>query len=194
MVVGIVINNVIRDHISALSRVYTKYTGNDPIEPINPYDLDKSFPIEKKEEDEDPVSVQYFIHVEAPFEILGAAEETVKGIVQRLNTLQDEIDDDIVLLNRDSLRGRAATLFFLSKTNFGLGKVIFPPTYEACWDDVDMIITDHPDIIACKPKNKILIKLIGHYNQEYASDFTIEKPEEIFDRKAEFFTIKKQNE
>lgn len=185
MKIGIIINNILRDHVSQLIKVYTRYTGNDPIQPIDPYNLDKSFPLD--DTDAEISSIQEFIHVDAPLEILGTADETIKGIVQRLNVLQTEIDDEIILINRDSLRGRAATMFFLSKTNFALKKIFFTDTYEECWEYVDLLITDHPDIISCKPEGKILIKLKGSYNDEYISDLDIESPEEIFGIVAETF-------
>lgn len=192
MRIGIIVNNILRDHIASLIKVYSKYTGNDPIEPIDPYDLDKSFPLDGT--DSEITSIQEFMHIDAPLEIFGTAEETFKGIVQKLNTLQSEIDDELIIINRDSPRGRSATLFFLSKTNFGLKKILFPDSYEECWTEIDMIITDHPDIIACKPEDKKLIKLNGSYNSEYDADFTIESPNEIFERKTEFFNIKNINE
>jgi hypothetical protein len=189
MKVGIVINNILRDYISNLVRTYERYTGNEAIQPIDPYNLDPSFPLSGEDENEIK-SVQHFIHIDAPLEILGGADETELGIIQKLNVLQTEIEDELVLINRDSIKGRSATLFFLSKHNFGLNEIKFPDTYEGCWDGVDMIITDHPDIMDAKPENKILIKLEGDYNKEYNADYTITKPGDIFDRKETFFTIK----
>lgn len=185
MRIGIIINNVLRDHISQLVKVYTRYTGNDPVEPIDPYNLDKSFPLDGT--DSEIKSIQEFIHIDAPLEILGTADETIKGIVQRLNNLQAEIDDEIILINRDSTRGRSATMFFLSKTNFALKKVFFTDSYEECWEYADLLITDHPDIMECKPNDKILVKLKGSYNNEYKADLDIESPNEIFDIVAETF-------
>lgn len=189
MKIGIIINNILRDHISQLVKVYTRYTGNDPIEPIDPYNLDKSFPLEGAEDEVS--SIQEFIHIDAPLEILGNAEETIKGIIQRLNVLQTDIEDEIILINRDSNRGRSATTFFLSKTNFALKKIYFTDSYEECWDYTDLLITDHPDIIACKPADKKLVKLNGQYNETLEADLVINSPEEIFSTVAEkFLTFK----
>lgn len=191
MKVGIVINNILRDHISTLIKTYERYTKKEPIYPIDPYNLDVSFPLDGKDEDE-VKSVQEFIHIDAPLEILGGAEETETGIIQKLNQLQEEIEDTIVLINRDSIKGRSATLFFLSKHNFGLTEIHFPNTYEACWNHVDMIITDHPDIMEAQPEGKKLIKLEGDYNSEFESDYVISKPGDIFKQKETFFTIKEK--
>ena len=44
MVIGITINNILRDHITQLKRVYYTVTDETAIEPINPFDLEASFP------------------------------------------------------------------------------------------------------------------------------------------------------
>ena len=42
--IGITINNILRDHISKLKDLYEFEFEKQPIEPINPFDLSKSFP------------------------------------------------------------------------------------------------------------------------------------------------------
>jgi hypothetical protein len=54
MIIGVTINNILRDHISQLTKLYTTIVGEDPILPINPFDLEKSFPtIDGNEEVDD---------------------------------------------------------------------------------------------------------------------------------------------
>ena len=44
MIVGITINNILRDHISKLKDLYEFEFEKEPIEPINPFNLSASFP------------------------------------------------------------------------------------------------------------------------------------------------------
>jgi hypothetical protein len=50
MVIGITINNILRDHIDQLSKIYTIVTGEEPLQPINPFDLESSFPTKQNDE------------------------------------------------------------------------------------------------------------------------------------------------
>ena len=50
MVIGITINNILRDHIEQLSKIYNIVTGDEPIQPINPFDLEKSFPTKQNDQ------------------------------------------------------------------------------------------------------------------------------------------------
>jgi len=44
MVIGITINNILREHVSKLKDLYEFEFEKEPILPINPFDLSKSFP------------------------------------------------------------------------------------------------------------------------------------------------------
>mgnify|MGYP000530575668 FL=1 len=49
MIIGITINNILRDHITQLRKAYSLLTEKEPIEPINPFDLETSFPTVESE-------------------------------------------------------------------------------------------------------------------------------------------------
>lgn len=193
MVIGITINNILRDHVSQLSKTYTILTGKDPIEPINPFDLEKSFPtietelaseefkvdygdqplnLQANEQDEN-FNVFEFMYQEASFEIFGRSEETISGLIKKLKDLEKKFKVEFVLLNKESPRSKCATLFFLSKNSFDLKKIFFPDKEKEFWTYVDVLITDNPKILKTKPKNKTSIKVKNEFNIDTKSDFTI---------------------
>jgi hypothetical protein len=191
MVIGITINNILRDHIEQLSKIYNIVTGDEPIQPINPFDLEKSFPTKQNDqqisefkvneeqtdfelnESDENFNVHDFIYQEASFEVFGRSEETVSGILLKLKEYEKKLKVKFVLLNKESPRSKCATLFFLSKNSFNFNKILFPNDYKGFWDEVDILISDDPKIIKKKPKNKISIKVKNEFNLDIKSDFTI---------------------
>ena len=105
MVIGITINNILRDHIEQLSKIYNIVTGDEPIQPINPFDLEKSFPTKQNDqqisefkvneeqtdfelnESDENFNVHDFMYQEASFEVFGRSEESVSGILLKLKEL-----------------------------------------------------------------------------------------------------------
>jgi hypothetical protein len=116
MIIGITINNILRDHLSQLSRIYELTTGEVPISPINPFDLETSFPdkssieivsdfnVNHKNLDlayndvDEKFNVFECMYSEASFEIFGRAEESTSGVIFYLNELEKKLKCKIVLL------------------------------------------------------------------------------------------------
>lgn len=194
MVIGITINNILRDHISQLRKAYTLLTEKEPIEPINPFDLEASFPTIESEiasqefkpndgteltldlvanEQDENFNVFEFMYEEASFEVFGRSDEVVDGLINKLKALEKKLKVEFVLLNKESPRSKCATLFFLSKNNFDFNKIYFPNKEKEFWVNVDVLITDNPKILKSKPKNKISIKIQNDFNLDIKSDYSI---------------------
>ena len=194
MVIGITINNILRDHVSQLKKAYSLLTDKEPIEPINPFELELSFPTVESEmatqefkpdagneltldmvanEQDDNFNVFEFMYQEASFEVFGRSDEVVDGFIKKLKDLEKKFKVEFVLLNKESARSRCATLFFLSKNNFELKKIYFPDKEKEFWEYVDVLITDNPKILKVKPKNKVSIKVENEFNLDTKSDFSI---------------------
>jgi hypothetical protein len=192
MVIGITINNIVRDHISQLKKAYTLLTEEEAIEPINPFDLESSFPnktsteliqeftVNQDETGEMPLNevneefnVYEFMYHEASFEVFGRSEETIDGIVRKLKDYEKKLKVKIVLINKESPRSKCATLFFLSKNGFDFDRIVFPKDDKSFWDEVDVLITDNPKVLKKKPKGKYSIKVKNDFNVDIKSDFTI---------------------
>jgi hypothetical protein len=210
MVIGITINNILRDHIEQLSKIYNIVIGDEPIQPINPFDLEKSFPTKQNDqqisefkvneeqtdfelnESDENFNVHDFMYQEASFEVFGRSEESVSGILLKLKEYEKKLKVKFVLLNKESPRSKCATLFFLSKNNFDFNKILFPNDYKGFWDEVDALISDDPKILKKKPKNKISIKVKNEFNLDIKSDFTIININNIKELKNIIKTIKEK--
>lgn len=210
MVIGITINNILRDHIEQLSKIYNIVTGDEPIQPINPFDLEKSFPTKQNDQQvsefkvneeqtdfelnelDENFNVHDFMYQEASFEVFGRSEESVSGILLKLKEYEKKLKVKFVLLNKESSRSKCATLFFLSKNNFDFNKILFPNDYKGFWDEVDVLISDDPKILKKKPKNKISIKVKNEFNLDIKSDFTIINLNNIKELKNIIKTIKEK--
>jgi hypothetical protein len=48
-----------------------------------------------------------------------------------------------------------------------------------CWDFVDCMITDHPEVLNSKPEGKITIKIEKTFNSEIVSDYSIRSVREL---------------
>jgi hypothetical protein len=175
--IGLVVNNLLRDYIGKLADVYEKYTGNQPIEPINPYQLELSFPLSNDEF----TDVYQWMYYGVSLEIFGSANQTRTNLLSRINTLQSKIEDQFVVMSRETTRSKYATLSFMSKAQFDLSEIIFVNNYADYWQHVDCVITDNPEILKTKPEDKMMVVLKNAYNTEFHNaDFTIESAEDIF--------------
>jgi hypothetical protein len=192
MVIGITINNIIRNYIDQLKKHYQEVTGIAVEEDVNPYDLEKYFPSIASEEfisQFDPNSdgetefvknevnnsfnVYDFIYNEAAFEIFGRADEAIPNIIRNLNDYEKKLDVKIYLLSKESPRSKCATLFFLSKNGFNLDKVIFPKYYKDFWNDVDVLISDDDRILDKRAPRKWGIKVENKFNFDPDYTYTI---------------------
>jgi|GEM_PF-5064348 hypothetical protein len=205
MVIGITVNNILRDHLSKLKDLYEFEFEKEAIEPINPFNLQASFPditgetesIEFKPDQEEVELVENkkdgsfnldkFLYEDACFEIFGRTDETEPGLIKKISDFSKKSKLEIVLLNNESQRSKAATLFFLSKNYFNLNKILFPQKWKDFWAECDVIITDNPKILKAKPKGKISVKYQNDFNLDIKSDYTIINNKELFK------TLKKLN-
>jgi hypothetical protein len=137
-----------------------------------------------KEVKEEKVTVQDFVYDKCCLEIFGYAEEVLDGVVHSINELdlhikEKGLDVTLIITSRETGRSIPATLFFLSKTGCMLQNIKFTLGTTDCWEFVDCMITDHPEILKSKPEGKKTIKIEKEYNQEIQSDYTIKSVKEL---------------
>jgi hypothetical protein len=197
MIIGITINNILRDHISKLKDLYEFEFEKEAIEPINPFDLSTSFPdvegdVEAPEfkDDQDveftenkkdsSFNLDRFMYEDACFEVFGRTDETIPGIIKEISDFSNKNKINIVLLNNESQRSKAATLFFLSKNYYNLEQIIFPKKWKDFWSYCDVLVTDNPKLLKIKPKDKVSIKYENEFNVDIKSDYTIINSKELF--------------
>jgi len=197
MVIGITVNNILRDHISKLKDLYEFEFEKEVIQPINPFNLSESFPdiegetantefkpdesLELVENQKDgSFNLDKFLYEDACFEIFGRTEETVPGIIKEISDFSNKSKIKIVLMNNESQRSKAATLFFLSKNYYNLEQIVFPNKWKDFWSYCDILVTDNPKLLKIKPKDKISIKVKNDFNVDIKSNYTIIDIKELF--------------
>lgn len=195
MRIGVSIDGVLRDLLSQIEETHKKYffeeEGN-PIE-VKDYQLDKwvTFPEEEVSQGEmefNPdfseenfleseenteivkvskrVTLEEFLYEKCTVEIFGYADETINSAVETLNQLiLKNPKHEFILLSREGGLAIPSTLFFLAKTKSICSNIKFVTEYSKVWDFVDVMITDHPNILNSKTKNKLSVVIDKPYNE-----------------------------
>jgi|TARA_R110000803_G_scaffold97053_2_gene165186 hypothetical protein len=177
------------------SKYFPPEEGEDGIKVLD-YDLDKwvTFPTEKSEQAEiefdpnfdpfssksrdsvedldlenvdDTITLNEFMYERCTLEIFGSAGEMVKNAMNILNNLiLDYPEHEFVVISRETGLSVPSTYFFLSKTSCMSQEVRFVTDSKDSWEYVDMMVTDHPDVINSKPENKICVIVDKPHNQK----------------------------
>jgi hypothetical protein len=196
MKIGVSIDNVLRDYFGQIENTFQKYFAGEDDEPIEikDYDLEKwiVFPEEEIKqaelefnpnfnedvffEDESEtilnsvktkVTLQEFMYEKCTLEIFGYANEVVSSAVETLNNLiLENPQHEFIIITREGGLMIPSTLFFLSKTRCTCPNIKFVTEYSKVWDYVDVMITDHPEILNSKPLEKISVVVDKDYNQQ----------------------------
>lgn len=138
---------------------------------------------ELQEVAEEEITVEDFVYDKCCLEIFGYADEVIDGAVKTINDLSLHTvgKHSIIITSREAGRSVPATLFFLSKTGCMIQDIKFTMGTNDCWDFVDCMITDHPEILTSKPKDKITIKVEKSYNKDIESDYSIKSVKELLE-------------
>jgi hypothetical protein len=192
MRVGITIDGVVRDFLNKFESVYDKYYPNE----LDTSDEEISEPISRNIDSLNLLEhfdfkggleeLNKFLYVDSSLEIFGHAGEVKLNSVEHLNQLHNIIEDmghTPIVISKELNNSKPATLFFLSKLSAKVNNIIFVKDYVKKWDYVDVLITANPETLSSKPKDKISIKVINHYNKKCDSDYTIVDIKEILDDK-----------
>lgn len=179
MIIGVEINDVIRNFTGRFAEVYSKYElpneerGIDLEEnPITDHNFHEYFLFK------DVNSFNDYLYTQAAMEINGLAPELHEHSMTKLNALNlDLLEDEeheIWLISREANLSCPSTLFFLSKLSTKIKTIKFYTQYENLWDDVDMVIGAHPKTLESRPEGKISVKVKTTYNKETEADFVID--------------------
>jgi len=173
-IIGISLNEVVRDFIEHFTYTYSKYIGDTDIKEgdVTSLNLIDFFHFEDINE------LNSFLYLEAPLEIMGHADELTSGIMNQLNTfIMDTIDEEensIVIVSREINKSIPATNFFLSKTGCRATDIRYPNTNAKEWDGIDVLISANPEALIAKPSGKISVKVNASYNKDVPADYTID--------------------
>lgn len=183
MIIGIELNEVLRDFIGQFEYVYNKYMVADldtKENPVMSFDLVNYFPFTGGTDE-----MNSFLYEEAALEVFGHADELHTNLINRLNIFMLDIKDDeeheIWLVSREAVNSIPATFFFLSKTGARFDNIKFVQKYANEWDGVDVLIAANPKVLNCKPEGKIAVKVNTSYNTNDVSDYQINSLFEFMD-------------
>ena len=148
---------------------------------VKDFMADESSDTKLVEVEDEEITVEDFIYDKCCLEIFGYADESIDGAVQSINdlSLQTTGKHSMIITSREAGRGVSATLFFLSKTGCMVQDIKFTLGTTDCWEFVDCMITDHPEILNSKPEGKISIKIEKPFNEEIPSDYTVRSVKEL---------------
>jgi hypothetical protein len=177
MIIGISLDDVLRDFLGKFKSVYKKEFDKDPIEPINSLDLLTHFPFDTESE------LYTFLYEDFSLELFGHANEKYKNAVIDLNNLylQHKDNHEFIIISKEVGNSIPATLFFLSKTSCKLRNYRFVSNNDYVWEYCDIMISANPNILINKPENKISIKVKSEYNTDIKSDYEVEKLKDILE-------------
>lgn len=194
MRIGISIDGVLRDIFLQIENTFIKYFGSedDPMVEVKDYDFNKwlVFPEEEVKQGEmifDPdfketefiesgesvelvkvtkrVTVEEFLYEKCTLEVFGYGNEVISSAVQTVNQLIiDNPQHEFILISREGGLAIPSTLFFLAKTKSTCSNIKFVTEYSKVWSLVDIMVTDHPNIIESKPDDKICVVIEKDFN------------------------------
>jgi hypothetical protein len=196
MRIGVSIDGVLRDLLGQIEETHKKYffEGEEDSIEVKDYQLDKwvTFPEEEVSQGEMEFNPDFsedefleseqnteivkiskkttlpeFLYEKCTVEIFGYANETVSSAVETLNQIiLKNPRHEFILLSREGGLAIPSTLFFLAKTKSICSNIKFVTEYSRVWDYVDVMITDHPEILNSKDKNKLSVVIDKPYNND----------------------------
>jgi len=177
MVIGVDLNDVLRDFIGRFEEIYNKYDQAIEVDleknPMTSFDLINHFPFDGGIDE-----LNYFLYVEASLEIFGLGDESIDHGMTKLNKLNldliDEEEHSLMISSRDVNNSIPASLFFLSKQGCKINNVRFSKQPEELWDGVDVLITANPITLANKPEGKVSVKVNTTYNVDCEANYSID--------------------
>ncbi|NIP31140.1 MAG: hypothetical protein GTN59_11470, partial [Candidatus Dadabacteria bacterium] len=111
------------------------------------------------------VTLHEFLYERCTLEIFGYADE-IPGAMDVVNNLIiDNKNDEFIIMSRELGLSIPSTFFFLSKTSCMCQNIKFVTDSSHHWKHVDVMVTDHPDIINSKPFGKYCIIVDRDYNK-----------------------------
>lgn len=174
MVIGITIDEVLRDFLGQLTYTYEKYINEIEIKEgdVKNFNLIEYFKFDSIKE------MNKFIYTEAALEIFGHADQLHDNLMNHFNMFLMDIKDDeehtIQIVTREADKAIPSTLFFLSKLGCRAENIRFVGTYEEKWEGVDVLISANPTALSLKPEGKMSIKIKASYNEDIDSDFELD--------------------
>jgi len=125
------------------------------------------------------VTLEEFLYERCTLEIFGYADEIGNSMEVINNLILDYPDVEFVIMSRELGLSVPSTYFFLSKTSCMCQNIKFVTDNKEHWNHVDIMVTDHPDILSSKPEGKASIKVNWPHNENNNADWSINTIHEL---------------
>jgi len=192
MIIGISLNEVIRDFRGQFEKVYNRYHPLDEESKPKTIDNSKFNLLDNYYFSGGTEELNKFLYFDSSLEIFGHANELHTNIVTHLNQFHNDMEDEghtVIIISKELANSKPSTLFFLSKTSCKINTIKFVRKSEDKWNHVDIMITTDPDVLDSKPTDKKSIKIETEYNKNCQSDFTIKNLKTILSDKELLYKI-----
>lgn len=201
MIIGIDINEVIRDYLRAFAKQYNKIvdpTFDIDYDDINDFNLLNIFPFVDEDGISNSSAFNNFRFQDAAFEIYSRADIMERDLPAHLNlwlnnTLRNfdaDKNPDVILFSPFEMNlSIPSTLGFLARIGMRFRNIEFPIDSTKMWDKVDIMITANPNLLELTPEGKYSFKVNAPYNKEAKGTFEFDSLMEII--KDENKTIEK---
>lgn len=187
MVIGIDINDTMRDFSGQFDYVYKKFI--DPTfelgeEGVWSNDYSQVYPFVTKDQYES------FRYIDYPFELYARADACSKNLNVKFNKWtgidlmdvdKEKVPEIILFSPLESNLTIQATYSYLSANLCRVRTMHFPVDSTSMWEKCDIIITANPTILDAKPEGKVSIKIEADYNKDTEADYTFATMEELID-------------
>ena len=153
MIIGISINDIVRDLWTKIKAVHEKYYDSKIEGNLTENNSLKKLNFNEEE-------LLDFLFEEAPMEVFGHSKEVGVNFIRALNEFSIQNPDFKIYLISDEIgRGISSTFWFLAKYGCQIKNIKFIRQKEKpeIWNDFDVIVTNDKNIAKHKPTNKILI-------------------------------------
>lgn len=187
MVIGVELNDVLRNYRAHFLEVYNKFidaTYEPDEESRETFDLGQAFPFITDDE------YRTFRYVDYAYELNARASECTPSLNTKflkwtstdlMDVDRDKVPELMVFSALEANLTIQATIAYLSTSLCRARTIYFPVDSTKIWDKCDIVITANPNILEAKPEGKISIKIEQEYNKEAEADYTFENMAAVID-------------
>jgi hypothetical protein len=194
MIIGITLNEVLRDYLGQFHHTYRKYVNEEPgfkAEDVTDFDLTKKY-----EGFSTKAELNSFLYEFYALEVFGHADQTEVNVMNKFNQLIMDMEDEegphsIRVISREFNASIPSTNFFLSKLACKARDIRYVVEHEDKWEHADVLITANPITLNAKPEGKKAIKVLTPYNKDCEADYTVSNPLNVLDYEHLMNIIKK---
>lgn len=123
-----------------------------------------------------------FVYEDFSYDLFGKCDtcsrKTQNDLVEFLNMVDDDAEV-IIVSTFEAGPTIGYTYLFISKLGCNIREVYLPKDSTTIWDKCDILITANPNLLKCKPENKVSVKIDFEYNENVEADFSFKSFSEL---------------